>query len=83
LKSEVWLMTLSAEMIHNPQQQTQNHAQQNARHHRKIKTSIPSLIRNIAGQTPQTKWQSSAKRQQRARAKQHNPHRHQELSGFA
>src|SRR5271155_4397431 len=66
LKSDVWLMVLSAKMIHKPHQQTQNHAQQNASHHRKIKASIPSLIHNIARQTPQPKWQCSAKRQQRA-----------------
>jgi hypothetical protein len=76
-------MASSAEMIHNPHQQTQNHAQQNARHHGKIKTSIPPLIHNIARQAPQPKWQFSAKRQQRAHAKQHNPQHHQELSGFA
>src|SRR5271169_3989506 len=68
LKSDVWLIVLSAEMIHNPQQQTQNHAQQNARHHRKIKTSIPPLINNIAGQAPQPKWQSAAQCQQRPHA---------------
>src|SRR5580658_919316 len=72
LKSEVWLMVLSAEMIHKPQQQTQNPAQQNASHHRKIKTSIPPLIHNITGQTPQPKWQFSAKHQQRADACQYN-----------
>src|ERR1700689_5908057 len=60
LKSEVWLMTLSAEMIHNPQQQTHNHAQQNARHHRKIKTSIPPLRRNVSSPTRRAKWKASA-----------------------
>src|SRR5271156_4471146 len=83
LKRDVWLMASSAEMIHNPQQQTQNHAQQNARHHGKIKTSSASLINNFARQAPQPKWQFSAERQQRAHAKQHNPQHHQELSGFA
>src|SRR5580704_14683879 len=83
LKSDVWLMVLSAEIIHNPHQQTQNHAQQNARHHRKIKTSIPSLIHNIARQSPQPKRQSSAKRQQRANARQHNPQHDQNFPGFA
>src|SRR5580704_13165799 len=53
LKSDVWLMVLSAEMIHNPHQQTQNPAQQNASHHWKIKTSTPPLIHNIARQAPQ------------------------------
>src|SRR5271163_1422103 len=65
LKSDVWLMALSAEMIHNPQQQSQNHAQQNARHHRKIKAAISSLANNIARQTSQPKWQSAAQCQQR------------------
>src|SRR5580704_17515098 len=72
LKSDVWLMALSAEMIHNPHQQTQNRTQQNARHHRKIKTPIPPLINNIARQTPQPKRQSSAKCQQRANARHRN-----------
>jgi hypothetical protein len=74
-------MALSAEMIHNPHQQAQNHTQQNAGHHRKIKASIPTLIHNIARQTPQAKWQSSAERQKRAHANQQNPHYHQKLSG--
>src|SRR5580658_2992282 len=74
LKSDVWLMALSAKMIYNPQQQAQNHAEENARHDRKIKTSIPPLINNITRQTPQSKWQFSAERQQRAHTGQHNPH---------
>src|SRR5580658_9535834 len=83
LKSDVWLMALSAEMIHNPQQQTQNHAQQNARHHRKIKTSIPPLINNIARQASQPKRQLSAQHEQRAHACQHNSQHNQKLPGFA
>src|ERR1700730_11220766 len=83
LKSEVWLMALSAEMIHNPHQQAQNHAQKNARHHRKIKTSIPPLINNIARQTSQPKRQFSAERQQRAHACQRNSQHDQNLPGFA
>src|SRR5271156_4971627 len=77
LKSVVWLMALSAEMIHNPHQQTQNHAQQNARHHRKIKTSISPLINNIAGQASQPEWQSAAECQQRPHASEHNPQDYQ------
>src|SRR5580692_9894901 len=83
LKSDVWLMALSAEMIYNPQQQTQNHAQQNARHHRKITTAISPLVRNVAGQTPQPERQFSTKYQQRAHASHHNPQYNQKLSGFA
>jgi hypothetical protein len=83
LKSDVWLMALSAEMIHDPQQQAQHHAQQNARHHRKIKTSIPSLICNIARQTPQPKWQLPSEREQRPHAYQHDSHHKKELPGLA
>src|SRR5271155_1824794 len=83
LKSDVWLMALSAEMIHNPKQQTQNHAQQNARHNRKIRTSIPPLIHNIARQAPQPERQFSTKYQQRPHSSQHKPQHNQKLSGFA
>src|SRR5580658_7910110 len=83
LKSDVWLMALSAEMIHNPKQQTQNRAQQNASHHRKIKTAISPLIHNIARQASQPKGQFSIKCQQRANARQHNSQHDQNFPGFA
>src|ERR1700722_5470123 len=83
LKSDVWLMTLSADMIHNPHQQAQNDAQQNARHHWKIKTAIPPLIHHIARQTPQSKRQSSAEDEQGAHTGQHDSQHNQKLPGFA
>jgi hypothetical protein len=69
-------------MIHDPQQQTQNHTQQNASYQRKMKTAIPPLIRNISGQSPKPERQLSNKRQQRPHANQHESHYNEKLPGL-
>jgi hypothetical protein len=64
LKSEAWLIVfgvsvLAPEQIYNPDNQRQRNAQHNAGHDWKIEAAIFSLIRNIAGQTANSKGQSA------------------------
>jgi hypothetical protein len=75
LKSEAWLIlsdtefwrrVLPPEQIYDPENQRQRDAQHNASNNWKIEAAIFSLIRDIAGQSAEPEWQSSAESKESA-----------------
>jgi hypothetical protein len=59
---------LSAEMSDHPEHQRENHAEQQTSDYRKVKRAVAPLHKDIAGQTPEPKWQLGAKKQKSADA---------------
>ncbi len=63
-------MALAPEEIHDPHQQRQDDAHNNASHDRKIKTTVAALHDNIAGQTAQAERQLRTRHQKRSGCRQ-------------
>src|SRR5579863_5950571 len=69
---EDWFMSLAAVRIHDPHDERQTRAQQDAGDNREIEAAMTALIGDIARQTAQPKRQPRAEEQRSPGANQHD-----------
>jgi hypothetical protein len=82
-KSEGWLIFLSTERVHDPKQQSEREAYEDARDNREIKTAMSALVADVAGKTSQTKRQLCAEAQKETGGDQYNAEYEQYAADFA
>src|SRR5580658_9597243 len=82
-KRDDWLMDLTAEIIHDPENQREREAQNNAGDNRKIKSSMAALIGDVSGKAAEAKRKTRAEKQERAGSDKQDADDEQQLSEFA